>query len=97
METEDEIIIQESIPTMDAELFASGNIIINSYGTGGYYLHEQNIASNEWTITHNLGFYPNIRVKNSAGDFMVTVIEDVNINSSIVRFDSNTSGVALCS
>lgn len=32
-----------------------------------YYLHEQISASAEWAIVHNLGYRPNVRVKDSAG------------------------------
>jgi|SRR5215472_6889050 len=31
------------------------------------YTHSQNIASATWTIVHNLSFYPNVSVVDSAG------------------------------
>ncbi len=36
--------------------------------TGTAYLHDQASASAVWTITHNLGFRPNIQAFDSAGD-----------------------------
>jgi hypothetical protein len=31
-----------------------------------HYLHQQAVPSALWTITHNLGFYPNVTVIDSA-------------------------------
>ena len=65
--------------------------------TNNSYVHEQNTPASVFVIVHNLGYYPNIRIKNSAGDNIITHIEDITVNTSHAIFDSNNTGTAYCS
>jgi hypothetical protein len=45
------------------------------------YIHYQDVASDKWTITHNLGKFPSVTIVSSAGE---QVIADVNYKSANV-------------
>jgi len=59
--------------------------------------HSQGSASNSWTITHNLGFKPNVTVIDSAGNIVEGEIAYTNSNSLTVSFASAFSGKAYLS
>ena len=59
--------------------------------------HNQGSASNSWTITHNLGFKPNVTVIDSAGNIVEGEIAYTNTNSLTVSFQSAFSGTAYIS
>jgi hypothetical protein len=61
------------------------------------YEHMQGSASNSWTITHNLGFKPNVTVIDSAGNIVEGEITYTNTNSLTVSFQSAFSGNAYLS
>ena len=61
------------------------------------YEHMQGSASNSWTITHNLGFKPNVTVIDSAGNIVEGEIAYTNTNSLTVSFQSAFSGTAYIS
>ena len=59
--------------------------------------HQQGIASNTWTIRHNLNFYPNVTVVDSAGTIVEGEITYTNRNSLVLTFQSAFSGNAYLS
>ena len=61
------------------------------------YHHTQGSASNVWTITHNLNFYPNVTTMDSAGAICEGEIEHLNRNTVRVTFTSSFSGEAYLS
>jgi hypothetical protein len=61
------------------------------------YEHMQGSASDSWTITHNLGFKPNVTVIDSAGNIVEGEIAYTNTNSLTVSFQSAFSGTAYIS
>ena len=71
----------------------------NKYFTVGRvsYIHTQGVASNTWVINHNLGFYPNLTVQDSAGTIYEGEITYTNSNSLTVTFSSAFSGKAYLS
>jgi hypothetical protein len=73
--------------------------LTNKYFTVGRvsYEHMQGSASNSWTITHNLGFKPNVTVIDSAGNIVEGEIAYTNTNSLTVSFQSAFSGTAYIS
>ena len=73
--------------------------LTNKYFTVGRvsYEHMQGAASNSWTITHNLGFKPNVTVIDSAGNIVEGEIAYTNTNSLTVSFQSAFSGTAYIS
>lgn len=61
------------------------------------YTHIQNAPSNTWTITHNLGYVPNVTVFDSGGnevDGDITIISD---NILELHFSSAFAGIAYLS
>ncbi len=61
------------------------------------YVHTQGITSATWTINHNLGFYPNIRVQTSAGVDVIGDVTYTNINTITVTFSAGFQGTAYLS
>lgn len=61
------------------------------------YHHVQNVASSIWNITHNLGFYPNITVVDSAGTVLEGDLEYIDLNNIRVTFSAAFSGNAYLS
>lgn len=67
-------------------------------GTGsGSYVHSQNTASSVWTITHNLGFVPNIRIEDSAGSDVEGEVDVIDANTLQVTFSAAFGGTAYLS
>jgi len=71
----------------------------NKYFTVGRvaYIHTQGVPSSSWTIHHNLGFYPNLTVQDSAGTIYEGEISYTNSDSLTVTFSSSFSGTAYLS
>ena len=61
------------------------------------YTHTQGSSSNSWTIAHNLGFYPNVTVVDSAGTIYEGEITYTNTNSLTASFSASFSGKAYLS
>ena len=68
-------------------------------GIVGYvsYEHTQGATSASWTISHNLGFKPNVTVVDSGGSIVEGEITYTNSNSLTVSFQSAFSGYAYLS
>jgi hypothetical protein len=61
------------------------------------YRHIQSVSSSTWQITHNLGWYPNTTVVDSAGSVVEGEIDYVSENNLILTFSSPFSGIAYLS
>ena len=61
------------------------------------YIHTQNVVSDSWEIVHNLGFYPNLTVQDSAGTIYEGEVSFTNSNSLTVTFQAAFSGIAYLS
>jgi hypothetical protein len=59
--------------------------------------HFQSVASSTWNITHNLGWYPNTTVVDSAGSVVEGEIDYVDENNLILLFSYPFSGIAYLS
>jgi hypothetical protein len=78
-----------------------------SYGTSGSvtevvvpdlaYAHNQATSSSTWTILHNLDFYPNVTVVDSAGTIVEGEIAYTNRNQIVLTFSAAFSGKAYLS
>lgn len=62
-----------------------------------FHLHNQPIANTTWTINHNLGFYPNITVVDSAGNVVEGSYSYPNATTIIASFSVAFSGKAYLS
>lgn len=58
------------------------------------FVHSQNLASNQWDVTHNLNKYPSISIVDSGNNVVVGEIEYNSLNTVIIRFTSSFSGKA---
>ena len=61
------------------------------------YTFTQGVASATWTINHNLHFYPNVTVQDSAGNIVEGEIAYTNSDSLVVTFSTAFSGEAYLS
>ena len=62
-----------------------------------FYNHVQYSASNTWAITHNLGYWPNITVTDSAGTIIEGDIQYVDGSSVVINFSASFAGSAYLS
>lgn len=59
-----------------------------------FYVFEQNIASKEWNVEHNLNKYPSITVVDSAGSVVVGDVIYTSLNSVHIFFIGEFVGKA---
>ena len=59
-----------------------------------FYVFEQNIASKEWNVEHNLNKYPSITVVDSAGSVVVGDVIYTSLNSAVIFFIGEFVGKA---
>ncbi len=66
---------------------------------GGTYVHTQSVASDVWTIVHNLGFPPGgVQIVDSAGQEVQGEVEYPIPNTTVlIRFNGPVSGIAYLS
>lgn len=64
---------------------------------GGTYVHNQYSASTTWSITHNLGYNPNVTVVDSAGTIIEGSLDYPDINTLIATFTASFAGKAYLS
>lgn len=65
--------------------------------SGGFFNFTQGTSSDTWYIEHNLGYYPNIVVTDSAGNIVEGSYEFPNVNTLIATFSGAFSGNAYLS
>jgi hypothetical protein len=58
------------------------------------FVYTQNAPANQWTINHNLGFFPNITVLDNQNRLLEVHIEYLNTNTARIVMNSACSGVA---
>lgn len=58
------------------------------------YSHIQTTISNEWTINHNLNFYPNVTVLDNSSRILETDLVYLNANTVKIIMNSASSGTA---
>lgn len=59
-----------------------------------HYVHNQETALIQWTITHNLGKFPSVSVVDSANDEVIGEVTYIDTNSLIIKFTAAFSGKA---
>lgn len=64
---------------------------------GGSYTHDQATASATWTVVHNLGYYPNVAVVDSAGSEVIGEISYLDVNTVEITFANAFGGKAYLS
>ena len=58
------------------------------------YVHNQGAASAAWTVNHNLNFFPNVTVYDSAGSMVEGTVSHTNQVTLIITFSAPISGKA---
>jgi hypothetical protein len=58
------------------------------------YVHNQATIANEWTINHNLNFYPNVTVLDNSSRILETDLVYLNANTVKIVMNSGSSGTA---
>lgn len=57
-------------------------------------LYTQSVASDVWTIEHNMGKYPTVTIMDSAGNRVIGEEEHVDVNTVILTFNGAFTGKA---
>ena len=66
-------------------------------GGGTGYTHDQATPATTWIVTHNLGFYPNVTVMDSAGNTVEGDITHLTINQLRIIYSAAITGRAYAS
>lgn len=61
------------------------------------YAHNQTSSSTTWTVNHNLNFYPNVTVYDSAGSMVEGSVTHSSTTSLTITFSGAISGKAYLS
>ena len=100
----DEVWIGPGDPGMEYELWYDTDAPNPGGGGGGggpsgpvSYVYNQSVVSANWTVTHNLGWYPNVTVIDSAGSTVEGDITQVSVNQLTIHFTGSFTGVAYLS
>jgi hypothetical protein len=64
---------------------------------GGSFVYQQTTPAMTWVVTHNLGFYPNVHIEDSAGDDVEGDIQHDSVNQLTLTFGAAFSGTAYLS
>lgn len=89
-----------SFPQVDEPLRVGVFLTVGAGGGAvgaGSYVHDQMTPSATWVIVHNLGFYPNVRIEDSAGSDVEGDVTQDSVNQMTVTFASAFSGKAYLS
>ncbi len=96
MRDEPRLVVQEAISilvTDDEEIFQVGGVW--PPGTSGAsYLHNQAAPDTVWTVNHNLGFRPNVEIRNAGGQVILADVAHITDNQLKITFAAPTAGTA---
>lgn len=76
-----------------AELSSSGEVVVTGDKS---YTHEQQVAATQWTVNHNLGKYPAIKVRDTSGNEMECGVRHISNQQVVLTFNMIVSGYADC-
>ena len=68
--------------------------VVTPIANTGAYEHTQLTPSTQWTIIHNLGFYPSVLTLDTSGNVIEGSITHVSVNSLYVTFNISVAGRA---
>lgn len=68
-----------------------------SGGSGSSYDYVNGAPALTWTVTHNLGFYPNVQARDPLGRVVECGVEHSSVNVLLLHFLLPTDGTARCS
>lgn len=76
---------------------SGGWTIETSGGSGTSHFHNQSGSDTVWTITHNLGYYPNVTAQDSAFNIIIGNLNHVSVNQLTLTFSIPVQGTAYLS
>ncbi len=104
-EDDEAIVIPSSIPAAE-QILTEGILITAPVGVPStspsvvsgdkYYVHIQAIASDVWSIYHNMQKNPSVHIENSLGQQVIAEIVYVTNNLTRVYFGKPYTGIAYC-
>jgi hypothetical protein len=59
-----------------------------------YYLHDQQVASSTWTVTHNMDKYPSVNIVDTSNDIIMGEVRYNSLNQLTITFTADVSGKA---
>lgn len=68
---------------------------VKIFGSDKYYMFVQTVASDTWTITHNLRKYPSVTVTDSAGTVVEGEVNYLDENTVMIKFNGSFAGKAI--
>jgi hypothetical protein len=95
-----EISLVEAVSAVTSVNGKSGVVVIDYPDIGSNpvnhvrHTHIQTDISNEWTINHNLNFYPNVTVLDNSSRILETDLVYLNANTVKIVMNSASSGTA---
>jgi hypothetical protein len=95
-----ELSVVEAISAVTSVNGKTGVVVIDYPDIGSNpvnhvrYTHIQTAISNEWTINHNLNFYPNVTVLDNSSRILETDLVYLNSNTVKIVMNSASSGTA---
>jgi len=93
----DEVFIGPDDPGTDVGFELWYDVDDASTGTGLSYVHHQTLLTTVWTIVHNLGWFPNVMVIDSAGANVEGDVTQVDNTTMTIRFSASFTGIAYLS
>lgn len=58
------------------------------------YVHNQQVSSIEWNVTHNMNKFPSVSIVDSANDEVIGEVTYIDTNSLTIKFTAAFSGKA---
>jgi len=95
-----ELSVVEAISAVTSVNGKTGVVVIDYPDIGSNpvnhvrHVHTQTSISNEWTINHNLNFYPNVTVLDNSSRILETDLVYLNSNTVKIVMNSASSGTA---
>lgn len=66
----------------------------NKSSDAGFYVHKQIVASDTWTVNHDLGRKPSVTVYDSSNKVIMAEVEYSGDQSLYIRFNKALEGAA---
>jgi hypothetical protein len=85
------VVLTNVIETLRPNCVINGGTIIIQDAN---YTHSQNVLSNNWVISHNLGKFPSVTIIENNGDLVFGEINYIDAQTIILSFSHNIAGKA---
>src|SRR5262245_20679409 len=88
-----------AVPSNNALLDVAFGVSSGGGGSTGYgvYTHTQGVAASTWSVTHNLGYHPNVTPVDSLDREFIADVTYVDLNNLTITLTAQTAGKAYCS